>query len=68
MTLAMKSTVISGTPRQASMKITEKVLTIGIFDRRPSASRMPSGREATMPVIATTSVTSKPPHCDVSTS
>ncbi len=49
MTLAMNSTVISGTPRHSSMKAMQKVRTIGIFERRPRASRMPSGSEATMP-------------------
>ena len=63
----MNSTVISGTPRQSSMKMTENSLTTGICERRPSASRMPSGNDATMPVTDTTSVTSSPPHCDVST-
>src|SRR5947207_9070426 len=67
MMLAMNSTVISGTPRQTSMKTTEHMRTTGILDRRPSASRIPSGRDATMPVTATTSVTSNPPHCWVST-
>ena len=46
MTLAMNSTVISGTPRTTSMKMTETSLTTGIFERRPSASRMPSGSDA----------------------
>ena len=45
-TEAMNSTVISGTPRTNSMKPTETQRTIGIFERRPSASRMPSGNGA----------------------
>jgi hypothetical protein len=39
----------------------------GILDRRPSASRMPSGNEAAMPTLATTRVTSSPPQYCVST-
>ena len=64
MTLAMNSTVISGTPRTNSMKLTENNFTTGICDRRPTASRMPSGSETTMPTVATTMVTSMPPHSD----
>ena len=67
MTLAMNSTVISGTPRTNSMKITEAIRTTGICERRPSASRMPSGSDTTMPTHATTMVTRMPPHCAVLT-
>ena len=67
MTLAMNNTVISGTPRTNSMKNTENSLTVGIFERRPSASRMPIGNEQAMPTEATTMVTSTPPHSTVST-
>ena len=49
------------------MKMTEKNLTAGIAERRPSASRIPSGREVTMPTVATTMVTRSPPHSAVST-
>ena len=59
--------MISGTPRTNSMKPTDTQRTIGIFERRPSASRMPIGNEPVMPTVATTSVTSSPPHNDVST-
>ena len=38
MVFAMNSTVISGTPRTNSMKITESKRTIGSRERRPSAS------------------------------
>ena len=41
--------------------------TTGMVDRRPSASRMPIGSEATMPTMATTSVTRRPPQSGVST-
>ena len=63
----MNSTVISGTPRTNSMKPTDTQRTIGMLERRPSASTMPSGNEPAMPTVATTSVTSRPPHSDVST-
>ena len=63
----MNSTVISGTPRTRSMKMTEINLTTGIFERRPSASTMPSGSETEMPTKESTSVTSSPPHSGVST-
>ena len=66
-TLAMNSTVMSGTPRQSSTKAMQNHRIIGSFERRPSASRMPSGSEATMPVTDTTSVTSRPPQSEVST-
>ena len=63
----MNSTVISGTPRTNSMKAIETNRTTGSFERRPSASRMPSGSDATMPTMATTSVTRRPPQSGVST-
>ena len=66
-TLAMNKTVTSGTPRTNSMKTTENRRTAGMRERRPSASRMPSGSEQTMPTEATTMVTSMPPHSAVST-
>ena len=67
MTLATKSTVISGTPRATSIKIVEAMLIMGSFERRPSASSMPSGSAATMPALEITSVTRKPPQRSVST-
>ncbi len=66
-TEAMNSTVISGTPRTNSMKPIESQRTIGMFERRPSASRMPIGKAPAMPTLATTSVTSRPPHSSVGT-
>jgi hypothetical protein len=45
----MNSTVISGTPRQNSMKITREHLDDRHLERRPSASRMPSGKDTTIP-------------------
>ena len=38
-----------------------------MVERRPSASAIPIGIEATMPVTEITSVTSSPPHSLVST-
>ena len=61
-TLAMNSTVISGTPRTNSMNMIDSQRTTGMRERRPSASRMPSGSENTMPMVATTMVTRMPPH------
>ena len=66
-TLAMNRTVISGTPRTISMKITARIFTAGMDERRPSASRMPSGSETTIPTLATTTVISMPPQREVST-
>ncbi len=66
MTDAMKRTVINGTPRQSSMKATQMALMIGILERRPSASTMPIGSEATIPTTAITRVRNRPPHSGVS--
>ena len=68
MTLAMNSTVISGTPRtELDEDDADSILTIGIFERRPSASTMPSGSDTTMPTKDSDSVTSRPPQRAVST-
>ncbi|MCY1421964.1 hypothetical protein D9M71_376310 [compost metagenome] len=58
----MNSTVISGTPRQNSMVVTQMTLIAGSFERRPSASRMPSGNAPQMPTAAITTVSISPPH------
>ena len=63
----MNRTVITGTPRTNSMKVIETALITGSSERRPSASRMPSGSEKTMPMAATTTVTRMPPHSEVDT-
>jgi hypothetical protein len=47
--VAMKSTVISGTPRTISMKMTESSFTTGSPERRPSASTTPIGSDTAMP-------------------
>ena len=57
----------SGTPRTNSMMPTLTARTIGMSERRPKASMMPSGNAPTMPVLATTSVTMRPPQRDVGT-
>ena len=67
MVLAMNSTVMSGTPRTNSMKITENMRMIGSRDRRPSARMTPSGSENTMPTVETTMVTRMPPQSEVGT-
>ena len=63
----MNRTVISGTARTNSMKTMQSVLMIGSFEWRPSARRMPSGSETTMPTTEMISVTSRPPQCSVGT-
>ncbi|MNJ76440.1 hypothetical protein D3C77_737200 [compost metagenome] len=67
MTEDMNNTVINGTPRQNSMKVTHTTFTAGIFERRPRASKMPSGKAPTMPTVAITKVSIKPPHWLVGT-
>ena len=62
MTLAINKTVISGTPRQNSINAMDIIRIMGSSERRPSASKMPNGKETTMPVTAITNVTNKPPH------
>src|SRR4249919_1905946 len=66
-TPAINSTVTNGTPRTNSMKMTDSDRTASIRDRRPSARRIPSGSENTIPTDATTIVTSTPPQSTVST-
>ncbi|MCY1432485.1 hypothetical protein D9M71_484850 [compost metagenome] len=63
----MNSTVISGTPRQNSMKVTQTTRIAGIFERRPSANRMPSGKAPAIPTAAITRVNIRPPHWLVGT-
>ncbi len=63
----MNSTVMRGTPRTNSMKPIDAHLAKGIFERRPSASTMPTGNDPVMPTLATTRVTSRPPHSSVGT-
>ena len=63
----MNSTVINGTPRQNSMKVTQTTRMAGMFERRPSASTMPSGKAPAMPTVAITRVSIKPPHWLVAT-
>ncbi|MNF39582.1 hypothetical protein D3C84_205580 [compost metagenome] len=58
----MNSTVIKGTPRQNSMKVTQITRIAGMSERRPSASMMPSGKAPAIPTEAITRVSIKPPH------
>ncbi len=59
--VATRSSVISGTPRMNSMKPTEIALTMNMSERRPRASRMPSGSEKAMPVMPMVIDSMKPP-------
>ena len=56
-----------GVPRSTSMYAMHATRTNAIELRRPSANRMPSGNEITMPACASSSVTIRPPHCLVPT-
>ena len=49
------------------MKPTEAQRTSGIFERRPSANRIPIGNAPVSPTSATTNVTRKPPQNSVLT-
>ncbi len=64
----MNSTVISGTPRQNSMKVTQITRIAGMSERRPSARITPSGSAPAIPTVAMTSVSISPPHWLVATS
>ena len=59
---ATKSKVIKGTPRINSMNSTHNILSVGIFDRRPSASAIPIGNEKVIPVIPRIRVSMMPPN------
>ena len=67
MTEDMNNTVISGTPRQNSIKTTDADLAIGIEERLPRARIMPMGRAQNMPMVARIRVSIRPPHLWVST-
>ncbi|MCY1245602.1 hypothetical protein D9M72_587660 [compost metagenome] len=54
-------------PRTNSMKAVQSILITGMCDRRPSASRMPSGNDTAMPTKERMSVTIRPPQSGVST-
>ncbi|MNN50649.1 hypothetical protein D3C81_1652450 [compost metagenome] len=49
------------------MKVTQTTFTAGMFERRPSASKIPSGKAPTMPTVAITRVSINPPHWLVGT-
>jgi hypothetical protein len=63
----MKRTEINGTPRINSMKPMESQRTNSISDRRPSASRIESGKANPMPKVAIKRVNVKPPQRSFST-
>ncbi len=67
MTDDINSTVINGTPRQNSIKVTQTTRIAGRFERRPNASKMPSGNAPAIPTVAITRVSIKPPHLLVAT-
>ncbi len=63
MTLAMNSTEISGTPRISSTYRTHSIFTARSFvERRPSATRIASGKENAAPNVARISVIGSPPQ------
>tara|TARA_B000000565_G_scaffold250583_1_gene223290 strand:- start:47 stop:271 length:225 start_codon:yes stop_codon:yes gene_type:complete len=63
----MNNTVISGTPRQNSMKPTEIYLNVGNEDRLPKANIMPKGKQKIKQKKETINVKDRPPHAPVST-
>ncbi len=66
-TADMNSTVSSGTPRHSSMNPILSVRTMPRRERRPSASRMPSGSEPTTVVNEMMKSSISPPQSFVST-
>ena len=64
-TTATNSSVISGTPRKPSMNATDSARTSGSCERRPSASRTPSGSDRAMPASPATRFSMKPPKRSV---
>ena len=67
MMTATNSSVISGTPRITSMKPTAAMRIAGSRERRPSASRMPTGSDKAMPASPATRLSMKPPNLSVGT-
>ena len=62
-TLAMNSSAISGTPRISSTYSTHSIRTAGRFvERRPSATRIASGKAKARPKVARISVIGRPPQ------
>ncbi|CSP99981.1 Uncharacterised protein [Shigella sonnei] len=47
--------------------MTDKIRTIGIWERRPNASKIPHGSAPAIPTDAIIKVSVSPPHCRVST-
>ena len=67
MTADMNRTVSRGTPRHSSMNPIEKILITGSWERRPRASRMPSGRAPATVTKEMMTQSINPPHKLVST-
>ena len=64
---ATNSSVIRGTPRMNSMKLTQAHRMTTSLDCLPRASRMPIGSEKAMPVTPMTRVSMNPPNWSVAT-
>ena len=58
---ATNKSVISGTPRRNSIKLTHMMRIEKSRDWRPRASRIPMGSDAAIPVIPMIRVSMKPP-------
>ena len=68
MTLAMNSTVISGTPRISSTYSTHSIFTAGSWvERRPSATSTASGKAKARPKVDRISVIGRPPQLSCGT-
>ena len=57
---AINSSEITGTERTSSMYSTQSMRTTGSFERRPRASKIPSGRAKIIPAVPRNTVTSMP--------
>ncbi|MNR52763.1 hypothetical protein D3C85_1726660 [compost metagenome] len=49
------------------MKVTQTTRIAGMFERRPNASTIPSGKAPAIPTVAITRVSIRPPHWLVAT-
>ena len=67
MTEAMNRIEISGTPRTSSMKPTQVAWITGMSARRPSASRIESGKANAMPKVLSSRLRISPPQRSFST-
>ena len=62
---ATNSKVIRGTPRINSINVTDSIRIAGSFDWRPSASKIPIGRDKIMPDKPATRLSINPPNLSV---